>query len=206
MNNKTPPLFFWVLFFLQTLRKKKTEFFGLASTKNNDVFFRQPLKTRPHPQVPSFHRHFIPLLSEKGHQGHPRATSKPASWQEQEVPSEHSGFLLSGEVTDTCLNSCTEKGQMPHCQAQLFYTLFPPPASANVSPVHPSPSHWRQPFFRAHSCINTVWVIPDLGSLRVRLHSQPPDSAFSVPALLSVFKNQHFGIIFNAWSLLKSNY
>lgn len=161
MNNKTPPLFFSALFFLQTLRKKKAEFFGLASTKNNDVFFRQPLKTCSHPQVPSFHRHFIPLLSEKGHQGHPRATSKPASWQEQEVPSEHSGFLLSGKVTDTCLNSRTERGQMPRCQVQLFYTLFPPLASANVSPVHPSPSHWRQPIFQSsllyQHCLSYSW-------------------------------------------------
>lgn len=92
---------------------------------------------------------------------------------------------------------------MPRCQAQLFYTLFPPLASANVSPVHPSPSHWRQPFFRARSCINTVWVIPDLGSSRVRLHSQPPDPAFPVPALLGVFKNQHFVIIYNAQGLLQ---
>lgn len=94
--------------------------------------------------------------AQKGHQGHPRATSKLASWQEQEVPSEHSSFLLSAEVTDTCLNSLTERGQMPRCQVSLFYTLFPPLTSANVSVLHPSPSHWRQPFFRAQSCINSV--------------------------------------------------
>ncbi len=189
--------------FPSSTQEKKAEFFGLAFTKNNDIFFRPPLT--PTLLVPSFHRHFIPLLSEKGHQGHPRATSKPASWQEQEVPSEHSGFLLSAEVTDTCLNSHTERGQMPRCQAELFYTLFPPLASANVSPVHPSPSHWRQPFFRAH-CINTVWVIPDLGSSRVRLHSQAPDSALPASALHSVFKHQHFGIIYNTQGLLKSSY
>lgn len=122
----------------------------------------------------------MPPLSEKGHQGHPRATSKWASWQEQEVPSEHSSFLLSAEVTGTCLNSHTERGQMPCCQAS-FYSLFPTWASANVSPLHPSPSHWRQPLFRAPSCINTVWVIPDPGSSRVRLHLQPTHSAFPSP-------------------------
>lgn len=72
-------------------------------------------------------------------------------------------------------------------------------ASANVSLVNPSPSHWRQPFFRALSCINTVWVSPDLGSSRVRLHSQAPGAALPSPARLSVCSHQHFVISYKSW-------
>lgn len=106
VKNTTPPLLSDFLF-PPMYSGKEDKLFALASTKNNNFCFWLPLKSHPS-QSCSFHRHSVLLLGERGHQGHPRATSKSTSWQEQEAPSKHSSFLLSAEVTDTCLSLHTE--------------------------------------------------------------------------------------------------
>lgn len=129
--------------------KKRDEFLTLAFTKNNSISFRQPLISHPLPlsKCSLFPQrlHSAPWRERPSRPS--QSTSKLASWQEQEVPSKHSNFLLSAKVTDTCLNSDPKWGQMPLRQAQLLFSFFPPLTGANVSPVHHSPSLWRQPFF-----------------------------------------------------------
>ena len=171
---KSVHVFFSTYFFLKV--PSLSEFFGLHSLKISVLLFlRLPLKTHPL----RLHWNVVLLLGKRGPQGHPRATSKPASWREQEVPSEHRGFLLSAGRWRTLVWTRTHIGGKCHagrpCSSEPF---FPSTAGTNVMPLHLSSSHWWQPFFCALSCINTVWVICELENPRVGLHPESPAAAF----------------------------
>lgn len=58
-------------------QEKDLDFFGLAFTKNKNILYT--VDSHLFSVFQHFHRHFIPVLDEKGHQGHPSEyQSRPA--------------------------------------------------------------------------------------------------------------------------------